>query len=614
VHQHLRPERPDSDEAPQLTDEVWQLVERCWTSNPLSRPISGAICDEIRSIRESRTSIQTALPELTSEDTTPRREHTDNEHPGPRVSLDGLLDNSVASSVSSNNSQLNLNSEPSPVPLSSNFSDARPIPRNATPSNSSTSAGPSAGDSTPTHSFSESSARDARPTSQDATPSNPSTIVRPAAEDSTPTCSASNSSTRDANPASQDVIPSDTSLSTSARPSADSALAHLSHSSSAYDVQPASQDAIFSDPRTTARRVIDESSPCSSSDPAAHDAYSASRAATPCNPSTRAADDSGRTIHSSSISAQKARLLSQDAAHFIPMTTARPTRSSSCTPVHAQPATQDDIPSHLSIGEQERLPAVTTQPTSAASVILDLNAEPEAEWKKSLRKGIEECLLPIYDEAREFLERKLGEAPTDDTATRERVVKDHTDALKNLRRTAEALYQDQIEQERQQLRWTQGAAMDREWSKGLLRQQEGILEAILEQADRAKRASSGGSSFPIPADNRSKQQHQCNPGEHPTSELDGEHFKFSWIPNYAPLSPGYTTEDRMTGRPRTSAASGHEQRYSGPGVADWLGMQYPEGQSNLRMQSASVRPKAFPEIWKPPISPEDDADFSGPST
>jgi hypothetical protein len=54
VHQHLRPERPEHHEAPQLMDEIWKLMEDCWVDNPSRRPTADAICDCIHSILDNR--------------------------------------------------------------------------------------------------------------------------------------------------------------------------------------------------------------------------------------------------------------------------------------------------------------------------------------------------------------------------------------------------------------------------------------------------------------------------------------------------------------------------------------------------------------------------------
>src|SRR6202044_2406598 len=55
-------ERPEGHEAPQLTDEVWQLAERCWANDPLKRPTSDAICDDIHSILNARKGAPMVLP------------------------------------------------------------------------------------------------------------------------------------------------------------------------------------------------------------------------------------------------------------------------------------------------------------------------------------------------------------------------------------------------------------------------------------------------------------------------------------------------------------------------------------------------------------------------
>ena len=47
VKQGNRPERPDQAKAPQLTDALWRLAERCWQKDPASRPNANAICDDI---------------------------------------------------------------------------------------------------------------------------------------------------------------------------------------------------------------------------------------------------------------------------------------------------------------------------------------------------------------------------------------------------------------------------------------------------------------------------------------------------------------------------------------------------------------------------------------
>ncbi|KIM76213.1 hypothetical protein PILCRDRAFT_652928 [Piloderma croceum F 1598] len=270
---------------------------------------------------------------------------------------------------------------------------------------------------------------------------------------------------------------------------------------------------------------------------------------------------------------------------------------------------------------------VMAQPTGVPPTAPNPNAEPTEEWKEALRKEIEQTLSPMYIEAKEALDSKLREAPVDPEG-REKLAKEHSDTMKNIRRIAEDLFQDQVEEERQQLRWTQGGTMSHEWSGGILRHQK----AILEQIEKEKRAGSRASSSQIPGANQSRQHQQSlsTAGESPTDERDGEYFSRDPNRNPVPLSPGHVAQDRVTGRPRNSgaASNGYEQRYAGERTGDYTRSMivdepeemdrsfrppYPEGKGSIRRQNTSTGPKGIPEIWKPSISPEEDAALSRPS-
>lgn len=47
VKRDVRPERPEDEDAPQLSDELWGLAERCWVKDPRARPDAVAVCDEM---------------------------------------------------------------------------------------------------------------------------------------------------------------------------------------------------------------------------------------------------------------------------------------------------------------------------------------------------------------------------------------------------------------------------------------------------------------------------------------------------------------------------------------------------------------------------------------
>ena len=46
----VRPEPPDDDDTPQLSDAVWKLAEICWVKDPKRRPTASAVCDTIISV------------------------------------------------------------------------------------------------------------------------------------------------------------------------------------------------------------------------------------------------------------------------------------------------------------------------------------------------------------------------------------------------------------------------------------------------------------------------------------------------------------------------------------------------------------------------------------
>ncbi|KAF9481318.1 kinase-like protein, partial [Pholiota conissans] len=48
-----RPQRPDDYEAPQLTDAIWMIAERCWARSPAERPTADTLCRDIKLLLES---------------------------------------------------------------------------------------------------------------------------------------------------------------------------------------------------------------------------------------------------------------------------------------------------------------------------------------------------------------------------------------------------------------------------------------------------------------------------------------------------------------------------------------------------------------------------------
>lgn len=44
---NVRPERPKNEDAPHLSDAMWELMEECWAKDPKHRPIANTVCDTI---------------------------------------------------------------------------------------------------------------------------------------------------------------------------------------------------------------------------------------------------------------------------------------------------------------------------------------------------------------------------------------------------------------------------------------------------------------------------------------------------------------------------------------------------------------------------------------
>jgi serine/threonine protein kinase len=50
----IRPERPAPREAPQLTDDIWQLAEQCWVKEPSARPKIDTVSESVSHSWRSR--------------------------------------------------------------------------------------------------------------------------------------------------------------------------------------------------------------------------------------------------------------------------------------------------------------------------------------------------------------------------------------------------------------------------------------------------------------------------------------------------------------------------------------------------------------------------------
>jgi WD40 repeat protein len=53
VQWNVRPERPDDEDAPKLSDAIWELAKACWVKDPQKRPTAMAVCNTISHLLEN---------------------------------------------------------------------------------------------------------------------------------------------------------------------------------------------------------------------------------------------------------------------------------------------------------------------------------------------------------------------------------------------------------------------------------------------------------------------------------------------------------------------------------------------------------------------------------
>jgi len=62
VRQDVRPERPNSESSPQLSDPIWELAVTCWGNDPKKRPTASTVCDILSHLLDT-TSVARSMPD-----------------------------------------------------------------------------------------------------------------------------------------------------------------------------------------------------------------------------------------------------------------------------------------------------------------------------------------------------------------------------------------------------------------------------------------------------------------------------------------------------------------------------------------------------------------------
>lgn len=107
----------------------------------------------------------------------------------------------------------------------------------------------------------------------------------------------------------------------------------------------------------------------------------------------------------------------------------------------------------------------------------DADVEPDEEWKSRLRNKIEENLASMVKEAKDSRDNQLREAPVS-AEDRERLTAEYKTAMNNIRQLAAEQFQIELDRERQERRWASGIPMNPHWTEALKQEQQTIMDGI----------------------------------------------------------------------------------------------------------------------------------------
>jgi WD40 repeat protein len=58
VERGVQPERPDDEDAPYLSDAIWELATKCWVKEPKHRPTASTVCDSLSHMSDTTVTVQ----------------------------------------------------------------------------------------------------------------------------------------------------------------------------------------------------------------------------------------------------------------------------------------------------------------------------------------------------------------------------------------------------------------------------------------------------------------------------------------------------------------------------------------------------------------------------
>ena len=130
-------------------------------------------------------------------------------------------------------------------------------------------------------------------------------------------------------------------------------------------------------------------------------------------------------------------------------------------------------------------------PSSTTTTANGFDCEPDDEWKQNLRKRIEEGLQSMVEDAKENHATELSKAP-DTAEAHKRLEDDYKDAMQTIRSLAADQFKLELDLERNQRRWTAGVPLTPGWSQYIRQEQQNIMNNIKQsnQSDNSVRSAS----------------------------------------------------------------------------------------------------------------------------
>ena len=136
------------------------------------------------------------------------------------------------------------------------------------------------------------------------------------------------------------------------------------------------------------------------------------------------------------------------------------------------------------------MPAVPVNAPSSTTTSNGVDCEPDDAWKDQLRKRIEEGLQSMVEDAKENHATELSKAP-DTPEARHRLEADYDQAMKTIKGLASEQYKLELDIERNQRRWTAGVPMTPGWTQYFRQEQQNIMNSIKQsnQTDNSVRTA-----------------------------------------------------------------------------------------------------------------------------